>query len=216
MLDSQVDAADGWKVQVVKDFREPGWFHIPSRMTKAESEAWVDSALGQVRRFVGVPRWDGSATSEDLLRELLEYGVKDESALQSIATFQVWPLAGPAVLTCRVCLVDRGSVPDFADVEGATIHAVTSEELGSGIQFSTKHHVEEARGTTYLHSVDLVFADDDAAVVFSLEQSLPMLIARSMPGLDVLKNVFRVLRPEGSVFEGHAPVSVLDDGPWEL
>jgi len=205
-----------WSVQIVKDFSEPGWFHIPSQMNSAEAAAWVDSALTQVKRFVGAPRWDGSPTPESMLRELLEYGVADEPVLPSVATFQVWPVAGPAVLTCRVCLVDRGSVPDFTEVDDAAIHIVVSDELGTGIQFSTKSLVEEAGGEATLHSVDLIFADDDAAMVFSLEQSFPALVAGAMPGLDVLKNVFRVVRPDGQKFNAHAPANVLNEKPWEL
>ncbi|MER6974251.1 hypothetical protein ABT304_24540 [Nocardioides sp. NPDC000445] len=170
----------------------------------------------QVNGLVGVPRWDGSATPEEMLRGILEYGVQDEPALPSVATFQVWPLPGPAVLTCRVCLVDGGSVPDFTEVAGAAIHVVESKELGTGIQFSTKHVVEDAGGEVTLHSVDLIFADDDAAMVFSLEQSFPALIAGAMPGLDVLKNAFRVFRPDGGKFVGRTPANVLNEKPWEL
>lgn len=207
---------DRWSVQAVEDFREPGWFHIPPRMTSAEADAWVESALAQVKEFVGVPLWDGSPTSEEMLRGLLEYGVQDEPALPSVATFQVWPSPGPAVLTCRVCLVDRGSVPDFTEVDGAVVHTVVSEELGNGIQFSTKQRVERDGGHATVHSVDLIFADDDAAMVFSLEQSLPALIATAMPGLDVLKDAFRVVRPDGTRFSGHVPANVLDENPWKL
>ncbi|MEU6135642.1 hypothetical protein [Nocardioides sp. NPDC047086] len=185
-------------------------------MTSTEAEAWVESAFAQVSGFVGVPRWDGSATPEEMLREILEYGVQDEPALPSVATFQVWPLAGPAVLTCRVCLVDHDSVPDFTEVVGAAVHVVESKELGTGIQFSTKKVVKDAGGEATLHSVDLIFSDDDAAMVFSLEQSLPALIAGAMPGLGVLKNVFRVFRPDGAKFSGRAPANVLDEKAWEL
>ncbi|MER7558479.1 hypothetical protein ABTZ46_16165 [Nocardioides sp. NPDC126508] len=207
---------DRWRVQVVEDFREPGWFHVPSGMSAAEAETWVQASLAQVKPLVGVPRWDGSATSEVMLRELLEYAVQDEPALPAVATFQVWPLAGPAVLTCRVCLVDRGSVPDFTDVEGAAIHIVESDELGTGIQFSTTHVFVEAEGEVTLHSVDLIFADDDAALVFSLEQSLPALISGAMPGLAVLTEAFRVCRPDGREFIGRAPTNVFNESPWEL
>lgn len=205
-----------WNVEVVADFREPGWFHIPRSMTTTEANAWVESALVELGPLVGVRRWDGSVTSPDVLRDFLAVGVADEPSLPSIATFQVWPIPGPAVLTCRVCLVERASVPDFTDVEGAVVHTVEAAELGTGIQFSTRHSVEDGEGKVALFSVDLVFADDDVAVVFSLERSVASMIAGAMPGLDVLKDLIRVTRHDGTQVRGHAPTNALNESPWEM
>ncbi|MEI7056061.1 hypothetical protein WBG06_09630 [Nocardioides sp. CCNWLW239] len=215
MIERTSDLGD-WSVQAIRDFDEPGWFHIPSQMTGVEREAWVEMAMAQVKRYVGVPRWDGSPTTEAMLREILEYGVEDEPALPSIATFQVWPLPGPAVLTCRVCLMDSSSVPDFTSVEGAVVHPVESPELGAGVQVTIKRTVEESAGWTSLFGVDLIFMDGDAALVLSLEQSLPALISGALPGLGVLKDSFRIIRPDGQKFGGITPENVLNEKPWEL
>lgn len=205
-----------WAIRPTEDFLHPGWLHVPHGMRAEQCEQWVDTALEDLAPMVGVARWDGTPTTEDHLRSLLEYAVADEPTMDALLTFQVWPLWGPAVLTCRVCVVPSQAVPDWRDADGATVHLVHAAEIGPGIQVTTHTTLADGDDSIDLYGVDLVFDAGDFAVVFSLEQGVGAMIANALTGLAVLKDVVGVERPDGSGFTSNAPTTVVDEQPWEL
>jgi len=208
---------DPWAITVAEDFDADGWLYIPREMSEEERREWVTAALERLRPMIGVERWDGSATTSSHLRELLESGIEREVDMESLATFQVWPIPGPAALLCRVTVVPSRIVRGvLGNPPVGVVHPVDATHIGPGVQFSTRTPVELEEGVVDLYSVDLIFDDGTAAVVISLEQSMAALITHAFPGLGVLKDVVQIDRPDGSRFTSTQPTVVPDVQPWEM
>lgn len=205
-----------WTLRLVEDFEEPGWLYVPARLDTTGRQQWVEAAIDRLASLIGVQRWDGTPTTSHHLRELLEYGLEAEPTVASLATFQVWPLPGPAAVMCRVTVVPSDLLPDWREVVGGVVHSVESAHLGVGVQFSTRTTVTDDAGSVDVEAVSLVFDAGEEAVVFSLEQSVPALIVHALPGLAALTDVVRVERPDGSLLVGVPPEGILDGDSWEL
>lgn len=206
-----------WTAQVAEDFDLDGWLYIPRDLDAEGRREWVAAGLDHLSPLIGVERWDGSATTRDHLRELLESGIDREAEMESLATFLVWPIPGPAALICRVTVVPSDMVRGVLSGEPAgAAHRVEAAHIGPGVQFSTRTQVETEEGAVDFYSVDLMFDDGAAAVVISLEQSLAALISNSFSGLAILKDLLQIERPDGSRFTSTPPATVPDDQPWEL
>src|SRR5699024_8282926 len=167
-----------WAARAAEDFNAEGWLYVPPAMAGAQRREWIAEALEYLRPLVGVKRWDGSVTTAAHLRDLLELAVDDTGAVEALATFQVWPIPGPAALTCNVRVVSGEVVGGvLGGASAGAIHPIDAANIGPGIQFSTRTQVETEEGSVDFYSVDLIFDDGADAVVISLEQSIAALIS---------------------------------------
>lgn len=205
-----------WTVRGLDEFSFPGWLPVRPGMSHDEKHEWLRTAESAVGGLVGTKRWDGGATSKDDLRAVLVQAFDEVETVDAAATFQVWPLLGPATVMCRVMMLTSDSVPTWGPDDLGARHLVASKRLGVGLQFTARTQLESSDGTVDVEAVDLIFNDGSAAIVLTIEATFAPLLVNALPGLQALMDTMWVERPDGTVFSGVSPEGVVPDEAWKV
>lgn len=205
-----------WTVHGLDAFSFPGWLLVRPGMSQDEKHEWLSTAESVVGGLVGTKRWDGGATTMDDLRLVLGQAFDEVEAVDAAATFQVWPLLGPATVMCRVMMLTSDSVPTWGPDDPGARHLVSSKRLGVGLQFTSRTQLESSDGAVDVEAMDLIFNDGSAAIVLTTEATFAPLLVSAMPGLQALMDTMWVERPDGTVFSGVAPEGVVPEETWKV
>lgn len=205
-----------WVVRGLDEFESGGWFPVLPGMSSDEKLEWLREAESALSGIVGVKRWDGEETSVDHLRGILGRAFDEAEAVDAAATFQVWPLLGPAALMCRVMMLTSDSVPKWGPKDPGARHLIESKRLGVGLQVTSRTQVESDDGPVDVEAMDLIFNDRTAAIVLTVEPTFAPMLANTLPGLRTLMDTIWVERPDGTVFSGVAPNGAVSDESWEV
>lgn len=198
------------------EFTFPGWIPVPAGMSPDAKGQWLRDAELALGGIVGVQRWDGEPTSREHVRGLLGRALEEVEAVDAAATFQVWPLPGPAAVICRVMLLTSDSVPKWESGDDGARHLIESKRLGVGLQSTSRTRVETGNGAVEFEAVDLIFNDGNGAIVLTVEPTFAPMLVNTLPGLVALMDTIWLERPDGTTFSGVAPTGVLADDSWEV
>lgn len=208
----------GWALDLVEDIDLPGWVWLPEDMDAAQRRGWVEEILPAVLDLVSVPEVGGEPVTADEVREVIESGLDSRADAESYAMYLLFPVRAPAAVMCHVNLVRTEDLPAWDELQGR-LHAVEARNLGPGVQITTEISVDGDDGPQQLVTVIYVFVQEEAAIVVTLEPSLPPLIGSAMVGVGMFMNAVAVTRPDGSPFRAEpttAPIITGDDWPSDV
>lgn len=202
-----------WTVELVDDLEAPGWLPVPEGLTPSERDQWVADTSGMLEELVGTPRWDGETTTLADIRELLQMALDERDKSDAYALFQVWPVMSAAAVTCHLYVVESDSVPDLTKWDGV-LHAAHAEHIGPGVQLSARKELNFDGGSVVVDSVNFVFSDGEALLLVGVDECIPQLAAQVVGGLTALKDILRMVREDGKVFESVLPPGAPVDESW--
>lgn len=204
-----------WTVELVDDLEAPGWIPLPEGMTPPERDQWVAETSGMLEELVGTPRWDGEKTTITDIRDLLQMALDERDESDAYALFQVWPVMSAAAATCHLYVVESDSAPDLTTWEG-TIHAAHAEHIGPGVQLSARKELDFDGGSVVVDSVNFVFSDGEVLLLLGVDECIPQLAAQVVGGLTSLKDLLRLVREDGKVFESVLVPGAPADESWPV
>ncbi|MFE6645500.1 hypothetical protein ACFVJS_02975 [Nocardioides sp. NPDC057772] len=204
-----------WTVELVEDLDVPGWIPVPEGLSHREREQWIDGTSKRLEYLVGTPRWDGEKSTSTDIRDLLQMALDERERSDAYALFQVWPVMSAAAVTCHLYLVENESSPDIAKWDGV-LHAAHAENIGPGVQLSARNEWLFDGGSVLLESVNYMFTDGEVSLLLGVDECIPQLATSVVRGLSTLKDLLRVVREDGRVFESVLPPSAPVDESWPI
>lgn len=204
-----------WTVELVDDLDVPGWIPVPEGLTPPEREQWIASTSESLGHLVGTPRWDGETSTSADIRGLLQMSLDERERSDAYALFQVWPVMSAAAVTCHLYVVESESLPDITKWDGI-LHAANAEHIGPGVQLSARNELLFDGGTVVLESVNFWFTDGEVSLLLGVDECIPQLAASVVRGLSIFKDLLRVVREDGKVFESALPPGAPIDEPWPI
>lgn len=207
-------SVEDWTLEFAEEVDLPGWVFLPELATPEDQDAWITEISDALWEIIGTPVPEDVPTSKTDVREALSAGLAARTESTSFAMYQVWPVAAAATVLCHLNLAAREDLPDWSDSDGVT-HAADARYLGPGVQYSTRRPVEGMEGVE-VNSVHFVFADDDVALILSLEEAPAPLISRALVGFTLLKDALRLTRGDGAPFRACPPSGLREDSLWPL
>ena len=204
-----------WAVELVDDLDVPGWLPVPEGLTPAECERWVDETSSMLDELVGTPRWDGEATTIEDIRGLLQMALDERETSEAYAMFQVWPVMSAAAVMCHLHVVESESGPDMSQWDGV-VHAAEADHIGPGAQLSSRKELNFEGGSVIIESVNFAFSDGEALLLLGVDECIPQLTTSVVRGLVALKDVLRMVREDGRVFQSVPLPGVPVDESWPI
>lgn len=204
-----------WTVELVDDLEVAGWIPVPEGLVQSEREKWVTDTADLLGELVGTPRWDGEKSTIEDVRAILRMALDEREKSDAYALFQVWPVMSTAAAMCHVYVVESASVPDLTEWEGV-IHAAHAEHIGPGVQLSTRKELVFEGGAVAVDSVNYVFGDGEILLFVGMDECIPQLAAHVVGGLTALKDILRMVRDDGKVFESVLPPGAPVDDLWPV
>lgn len=206
---------DEWRLSFAEEFDAPGWLQLPRGLAPKDHGQWIATALSWLSALMheaGSPM-DEPAVPE--FRRILRAGLEERARSRSFVIYLVFPVATPAAVLCHLNVMASEALPPWSALDGV-VHSAEAPHIGPGVQFSSGHRVYAGGRPTELCAVHFAFDDGEVALLMSLEESVPVLISRALPGFVQLKDALRMERRDGGRFTSVPPEGVLEEAPWRL
>ena len=179
-----------------------GWLDLPAHVDSVDE--WVEAQAGELRAAWGSAwRDDQSAAVAGLLRGALA-ARPDDAAL----AFQLWPVPAPLVTHVRASFGARPAGLRLGPGDGVLYEAAG---LGFGVQALRQVRVDDAG--LDLIGIEIAFLGEDAAVVASLEPTIPELFAMVVGQFHAFVQTLEFQGPDGRAIVAPAPAEFLDAAP---
>ena len=204
-----------WTVELVEDLNLPGWIPVPEGLTPPEREEWIASTSESLGYLIGTPRWDGETSTSADIRALLQMSLDERERSDAYALFQVWPVMSAAAVTCHLYVVETESLPDIAKW-GGVIHAANADHIGPGVQLSARNELLFDGGVVLLESVNYLFTDGEVSLLLGVDDCIPQLATSVVRGLSIFKDLLRIVREDGKVFESVLLPGAPIDETWPI
>ncbi|WP_143055227.1 hypothetical protein [Nocardioides luteus] len=204
-----------WTLELVEDLDVPGWIPVPEKLTPPECEQWIASTSESLGYLVGTPRWDGEASTSADIRALLQMSLVERERSDAYALFQVWPVMSAAAVTCHLYVVETESLPDVAKW-GGILHAANAAHIGPGVQLSARNELLFDGGVVLLESVNYLFTDGEVSLLLGVDDCIPQLATSVVRGLSIFKDLLRMVREDGKVFESVLLPDAPIDESWPI
>lgn len=180
-----------------------GWLLQPAHVD--DRDTWIAAQVAELRAAWG-PRW--RTEDEPSVRALLSLGLDVRPADAALA-FQLWPVPSPLVAHAHAAF---GAAPErpLGPEAGSLYEA---DGLGFGVQ--AVRRIREA--DLDLVGLDIAFVTGEAAVVASLEPTVPELFALLVGQFHAFVQTLEFAAPDGKPLRAAAPVGFLDasaDADW--
>lgn len=203
-----------WRLDVSDDIEIPGWFYVPSGLEASEAAGWVEDCMGTLPAVIGDKDFDGNPINPEEVRAALRSVLDLRASAESVAMFQVWPVRGPAAVTCHVNIVASSALPNWSQLNDAYMHRIEAPHVGPGMHCATRRTITVAEEQVDLASVHKIFDNGDVTLILSIQESIAALVSCALPGLLSLQEVIRMERADGRPFESVPLMGVLEDGAW--
>lgn len=188
----------------------PGWFPVPADVS--EQDAWRTAVVDRLREDWG-DRWSPDVEAE--VGRQIDVTLAVRAASVSQAMFQVWPIVGPVAAVVHVSIFESEDLPAWSELDAVT-HRIDVPGLGPGIQCTATSSFEHDGRRVELASMHLVFDDGDTTLMLSIDETLPAILVRTLPGFQALPAAVSLERDDGSRFAPVPVPGILDVTPWPV
>lgn len=202
---------DQWRVSL--ETVEPGWLLVPTSMDDQAQTTWVTERTAELRTMWGEewqPGYDEAVTG------LLTAAAQERTSSDAALLFQVWPVAAPIAVMCRVGVLENNGLPPWGEWLGVA-HRIEAPNIGPGVQYTHQRtHTGDDQETVEVFSMAYVFDDGESVLVAALQESPALILNELQQGFVGLLDSLRLEAADGTVFNSKEPAGILDDGPWPL